>query len=65
MAWKHSTTMSVADSGAMVIEGDDGWEAHPQGSHGGACGVFSTREEALTAADWQVAGASCCRDDDA
>lgn len=55
--------MSVSDNGALVIEDDGSWEAHPHGSHGGTAGVFATREEAITCAEWQVACATCCQDD--
>lgn len=62
MSWSHAKTMSTSDDGAMVIESEDGWEAYPGGSHGGCAGVFTTREEACDAADWQVKGADCCKD---
>lgn len=61
MEWTHSRLMSVADDGtAVVVEGEDGWEALPFGLDGGSCGTFAGREEAILAVEGVLGDMVCC-----
>jgi hypothetical protein len=45
MEWTHSRIMSTAEgSPAVVVEGENGWEAMPLGFDGGSRGSYPTRE---------------------
>ena len=61
MEWSHSTMISSAEAGtAVVVEGDDGWEAFPFGIESGSAGVYATREEAIEIVEGQQLGDMVC-----
>jgi hypothetical protein len=61
MQWTHAPTISIAEQGtAMVVEGDDGWEALPFGSDGGAAGVLPTRQGAIDIVESILGDMVCC-----
>lgn len=61
MEWHHSRIMSTADGGtAVVVDGDDGWEAMPFGLDGGSRGAYATREEAIETVESIRGEAVCC-----
>jgi hypothetical protein len=61
MEWTHSPGMSFAEGGtAVVIQGDDGWEALPFGFDGGSSGVYPTRERAIDIVEGVAGDMLCC-----
>lgn len=61
MDWTHSAYMSSAEDGtAVVVLGDDGWEALPFGTEGGSSGVYSTREQAIEIVESVAGDMACC-----
>jgi len=61
MDWIHSVYMSTAEDGtAVVVLGDDGWEALPFGTDGGSSGVYSTREQAIEIVESVAGDMVCC-----
>ena len=61
MDWTHSRIMSTAEEGgAVVVLGEDGWEALPFGLEGGSSGVFATREEAIETVEGICGDVICC-----
>ena len=61
MEWRHSAEMSTAEAGtAVVVLGDDGWEALPFGLEGEAAEVFPranrpSRSSRAWRATWRAA----------
>ena len=61
MNWTHSKYLSSADDGtAVVVVGDDGWEALPFGTEGGSSGVYATREQAIEIVESVAGDMVCC-----
>lgn len=61
MNWTHSRIMSTAEDGtAVVVDGDDGWEAMPFGMDGGSRGACATREEAIEMVESMRGDIICC-----
>jgi hypothetical protein len=61
MEWCHFAKMSTAEAGtAVVVLGDDGWEALPFGLEGGSCGDFPTREQAIDIVESMAGDVACC-----
>lgn len=61
MDWTHSTFMSSAEGGtAVVVHGDDGWEALPFGLDRGSAGTFATRERAIEIVESVIGDMVCC-----
>ena len=61
MRWSHSAAMSVAEAGtAVVVHGDDGWQAFPFGLDGGASGVWPSREQAIEMVESTAGDVACC-----
>lgn len=61
MNWTHSRIMSTAEDGtAVVVDGDNGWEAMPFGMDGGSRGAFPTREEAIEMVESMRGDIICC-----
>ncbi len=61
MNWNHSRIMSTADDGtAVVVDGDNGWEAMPFGMDGGSRSTCPTREEAIEMVETMRGDIICC-----
>lgn len=61
MDWTHTPGMSFAEDGtAVVICGEDGWEALPFGFDGGSSGVYPTREQAIEIVESVAGDVLCC-----
>lgn len=61
MEWSHSRLMSTAQAGtAVVVLGDDGWEAFPLGLDGGSSGIYPTREQAIDSVESAAGDVACC-----
>lgn len=61
MNWTHSRIMSTAEDGtAVVVDGDNGWEALPFGMDGGSCGAFESREDAILTVESVLGDMICC-----
>lgn len=61
MQWSHTAAMSVAEQGtAVVVHGDDGWEAFPFGLDGGSSGVWPSREQAIEMVESTAGDVACC-----
>jgi len=61
MNWSHSRIMSTAEDGtAIVVDGENGWEAMPFGMDGGSRGTYSTREEAIEMVETMRGDIICC-----
>jgi hypothetical protein len=61
MDWTHSQIMSTADDGsAVVVAGDDCWEALPFGFDGGSCGAYPSRDEAIRTVEGVLGDMVCC-----
>lgn len=59
--WRHSEGISLAEDGAAVVmEGDEGWEALPFGLEGGSAGCYPTREAAIDIVEGVVGDMVCC-----
>jgi hypothetical protein len=61
MEWIHAPDMSSAEGGtAVVVHGDEGWEALPFGLDGGSSGVYPTRELAIEIVESVAGDMLCC-----
>ena len=61
MDWSHSRIMSTAQSAtAVVVLGEEGWEAFPFGLEGGSSGVYATREQAIDSVEAAAGDVACC-----
>ncbi len=61
MRWTHSLALSVAEAGtAVVVRGDDGWEAFPFGLEGGSSGAWPSREQAIEMVESAAGDVACC-----
>ena len=61
MRWRHSPAISVAEAGtAVVVCGDDGWEAFPFGLENGSSGVWPSREQAIEMVESTAGDVACC-----
>jgi hypothetical protein len=61
MEWSHSRIMSTAEgSPAVVVEGEDGWEAMPLGFDGGSRGSYPTRKQAIDMVESMLGDVICC-----
>ena len=61
MEWSHSRIMSTAEgSTAVVVEGEDGWEAMPFGFDGGSRGSYPTRDHAIDMVESMLGDVICC-----
>jgi len=61
MEWSHSRIMSTAEgSPAVVVEGENGWEALPLGFDGGSRGSYPTREQAIDIVESMLGDVICC-----
>ncbi|MCW5700263.1 MAG: hypothetical protein KIT00_10525 [Rhodospirillales bacterium] len=61
MEWTHSRIMSTAGTGdAVVVFGEDGWQALPFGLEGGPCGIYPTREQAIEMVESMAGDVICC-----
>lgn len=61
MDWVHSRIMSTSVVGdAVVIFGEDGWQALPFGLEGGSFGVYPTRERAIEMVEASAGDVACC-----
>ncbi|MBF0562529.1 MAG: hypothetical protein HQL37_11020 [Alphaproteobacteria bacterium] len=63
MKWVNRDDMSFADSGAVVVQTDEGWEAYPFGMDGGSAGFHPSREQAMAAAEQVAISTLCCSGD--
>ena len=53
--------MSTADLGAaVVVLGEDGWDAMPFGLDGGSSGTYPTRNEAIEMVENMLGEVVCC-----
>jgi hypothetical protein len=61
MEWTHAPMISTAEAGtAVVVAGDDGWEAFPFGLESGSAGVYASREEAIEIVEGLLGDMACC-----
>jgi hypothetical protein len=61
MDWSHSRIMSTAQAAtAVVVLGEEGWEAFPFGLEGGSSGVYATREQAIDSVEAAAGDVACC-----
>jgi hypothetical protein len=61
MVWSHSRIMSTAEvEPALVVHGEDGWEALPFGFDGGSRGSYPTRDDAIRAIEGILGDVICC-----
>lgn len=61
MEWNHSRIMSTAEGGtAMVVHGEDGWDALAFGLDGGSSGTYTTRAAAIEAVEGILGDMVCC-----
>jgi len=61
MEWNHSRIMSTVEgSPAVVVEGENGWEAMPSGFDGGSRGSYPTREQAIDMVESMLGDVICC-----
>ncbi len=61
MDWTHASDLSSAEGGtAVVVRGDEGWEALPFGLEGGSSGVYPTREQAIEIVESVAGDMLCC-----
>lgn len=59
--WVHSRIMSTTTVGdAVVVFGEDGWQALPFGLEGGAFGIYPTRERAIEMVEAVNGDRACC-----
>ena len=51
---------TAAGNPAVVVEGEDGWEAMPFGFDGGSRGSYPTREHAIEMVESILGDVICC-----
>lgn len=61
MRWSHSPAMSVAEEGtAVVVLGEEGWEAYPFGLENGSSGLWQSRQQAIDMVETAAGDVACC-----